>query len=169
MHLYDLMPSPVGELMLVATAQHLIGVHFSPHPNDVRSAGGWRLASGGTPADAILQRTRAQLDDYFAGRTTTFDLPLGASGTPFQTQVWNALRAIPFGETVSYGEIARRLGDPKAMRAVGAANGRNPIPIIVPCHRVIGANGSLTGFGGGIDRKRWLLAHEGIGRELDLR
>ena len=167
MPLYDLLPSPVGDLMLVASDTHLTGVLFTPHPDDV-TARGWRRATGGTAADAILERVRAQLDDYFAGRITTFDLPLGAQGTAFQTQVWRALQAIPFGHTISYGELARRIGDAKAMRAVGAANGRNPIPIIVPCHRVIGANGSLTGFGGGIERKRWLLAHEGAVPELAL-
>ncbi|HUF31029.1 MAG TPA: methylated-DNA--[protein]-cysteine S-methyltransferase [Gemmatimonadaceae bacterium] len=160
------MPSPVGELMLVATESHLVGVYFTPHPDE--SAGQWRRAAGGTAADAILARARAQLTEYFTGTVTQFDLPLQARGTPFQTQVWDALRAIPHGQTISYGELARRLGAPKAMRAVGAANGRNPIPIIVPCHRVIGARGDLTGFGGGLERKRWLLAHEG-GGELELR
>ena len=90
-----------------------------------------------------------------------FDLPLDAHGTPFQQRAWSALREIPFGQTISYAELARRTGDVRAVRAVGAANGRNPIPIIVPCHRVIGADGSLVGFGGGLERKRWLLEHEG--------
>ena len=168
MLIYSVIPSPVGELMLVATEDQLVGVRFSPHADLAGASRRSPPGQGGTRADAILDRTRAQLDAYFAGRSTTFDLPLGACGTPFQAKVWKALRAIPFGETVSYGELARRLGEPKAMRAVGAANGRNPIPIIVPCHRVIGADGSLTGFGGGIDRKRWLLAHEGVRLELDL-
>jgi methylated-DNA-[protein]-cysteine S-methyltransferase len=101
------------------------------------------------------------LEEYFARARTTFDLPLDPSGTAFQRRVWDALRAIPYGATTSYGELARRLGDPRATRAVGTANGQNPIPIIVPCHRVIGAHGELTGFGGGLDRKRWLLEHEG--------
>jgi methylated-DNA-[protein]-cysteine S-methyltransferase len=168
MLLYDIMPSPVGDLMLVANDTHLTGVRFAPHPNVDLAARGWRRARGGTPADEILASTRRQLDDYFAGVATEFELPLGPTGTSFQTRVWDALRGIPFGETISYGELARRLGDPKAMRAVGSANGKNPIPIIVPCHRVIGADGSLTGFGGGIDRKRWLLAHEGAWNELGL-
>jgi O-6-methylguanine DNA methyltransferase len=115
-----------------------------------------------------LDQLREELAEYFEGGRTDFALPLVYPGSPFQLRVWNALRAIPFGGTISYGELARRIGDPKAMRAVGAANGRNPIPIIVPCHRVIGADGSLTGFGGGLERKRWLLAHEGVGRELPL-
>ena len=165
MLVYDIIPSPVGDLLLVANETHLTGVRFAPHPTDM-AARGWSRTPAGSSADTILRRTREQLDEYFAGDITTFDLPLGPNGTPFQLQVWEALRGIPFGETISYGELARRLGDPKAMRAVGAANGRNPIPIIVPCHRVIGADGSMTGFGGGIDRKRWLLSHEGAFREL---
>jgi len=168
MTIFDVMPSPVGDLMLVATDARLTGVYFTPHPDDRARSGGWSRARGGTPADAILERTRTQLEKYFAGATTTFDVPLGPDGTPFQTRVWDALCMIPYGETISYGELARRLGEPKAMRAVGAANGRNPIPIIVPCHRVIGADGSLTGYGGGMERKRWLLAHEGVGVELEL-
>lgn len=165
---YDIMPSPVGDLMLVATDSHLTGVYFAPHPDPDARANDWRRANGGSPADAILERTREQLEKYFAGASRVFDLPLRPGGTPFQTRVWEALCLIPFGATISYGELARRLGEPKAMRAVGAANGRNPIPIIVPCHRVIGADGSLTGYGGGMGRKRWLLAHEGVGVELEL-
>lgn len=165
---YDVMPSPVGELMLVASDTHLAGVHFTPHPHGGITSGTWERASGGTAADSILAEARAQLTGYFSGASTQFDLRLDAQGTPFQTRVWEALRAIPHGQTISYGELARRLGAPKAMRAVGAANGRNPIPIIVPCHRVIGARGDLTGFGGGLERKRWLLAHEG-GGELVMR
>lgn len=166
---FDFMPSPVGELMLVASDSQLAGVYFTPHPDGGIVSGTWLRASGGTAADAILTKARAQLTDYFAGTVTEFDLPLGPQGTPFQTRVWEALRSIPHGRTISYGELARRLGAPKAMRAVGAANGRNPIPIIVPCHRVIGARGDLTGFGGGLERKRWLLEHEGGWKELALR
>ena len=110
----------------------------------------------------MLARARQQLEEYFAKTRTTFDLPLDAAGSAFEQQVWNALRTIPYGTTTSYGELARRLGDVKATRAVGAANGKNPIPIIVPCHRVVGARAELTGFGGGLDRKRWLLEHEGV-------
>ena len=113
-----------------------------------------------TEMDPVLAAAREQLDAYFDMRLTTFDLPLAPRGTDFQRRVWDALKTIPFGETISYAELARRIDQPKAMRAVGAANGRNPLMIIVPCHRVIGADGSLTGFGGGIDRKRWLLDHE---------
>ena len=102
-----------------------------------------------------------QLAEYFSGKRTTFDLKLGLRGTPFQLDVWQALRDIPYGDTISYAELARRIGKPNAVRAVGAANGANPIPVIIPCHRVIGSNGTLTGYGGGIERKQWLLAHEG--------
>lgn len=103
----------------------------------------------------------AQLVEYFAGKRTSFDVPVALRGTPFQLDVWNELRKIPYGHTISYAELAHRIGRPSAVRAVGAANGANPIPVIVPCHRVIGANGSLTGYGGGIERKQWLLALEG--------
>ncbi|MDQ4081216.1 MAG: methylated-DNA--[protein]-cysteine S-methyltransferase, partial [Gemmatimonadota bacterium] len=110
--------------------------------------------------DAVLAAAREQLEAYFDARLQQFDLPLEAQGTEFQHRVWNSLKRIPFGETISYAELARRVDKPKAVRAVGAANGRNPLMIIVPCHRVIGADGSLTGFGAGIDRKRWMLDHE---------
>jgi methylated-DNA-[protein]-cysteine S-methyltransferase len=103
----------------------------------------------------------AQLREYFAGTRRTFDVPLALRGTEFQRAVWSALVAIPYGETITYAELARRIGRPSAIRAVGAANGANPVPVIVPCHRVIGANGTLTGYGGGIERKQWLLALEG--------
>lgn len=102
-----------------------------------------------------------ELDEYFSGRRHTFTIPLAPNGTEFQLAVWNALRGVPYGDTVSYAELARRIGRPSAVRAVGAANGANPIAVVIPCHRVIGSNGSLTGYGGGIERKQWLLAHEG--------
>jgi O-6-methylguanine DNA methyltransferase len=108
----------------------------------------------------ILDQTAEQLDAYFSGSSTVFDLDLRAAGTPFQQRVWQALRTIPYGETVTYGELAQLLGQPTASRAVGLANGRNPISIIIPCHRVIGADGSMTGYGGGVTRKRWLLDFE---------
>jgi methylated-DNA-[protein]-cysteine S-methyltransferase len=145
--------SPVGPLTLVASDAGLVALLWrSPGPP---------LAPGN--ADPVLAETRQQLDTYFAGRLTRFDLPLGARGTPFQRRVWAALALIPFGETRSYAQIATGLGQPTATRAVGAANGRNPRSIVVPCHRVIGADGSLTGFGGGIAAKRFLLDLEGIG------
>ena len=112
------------------------------------------------PAPGVLADTRRQLSEYFAGERTTFELPLSAGGTPFQQRVWRALAAIPYGETVSYGELAATIGAPHAARAVGLANGRNPIPIVVPCHRVIGADGRLTGYGGGLERKWALLELE---------
>lgn len=159
------MPSPVGALLLVADDTGLTGVHFEPHTGRDAPAPGWRRADEAegaeSPAARVLADARAQLDAYFAGTRTTFDLPLAPHGTPFQQRVWSALRELAYGETISYLELARRVGDPRAVRAVGGANGRNPIPVIVPCHRVIGADGSLTGFGGGIERKRWLLRHEG--------
>lgn len=107
-----------------------------------------------------------QLTEYFRGERTTFDLPLAFDGTDFQKSVWRALLNIPFGETVSYGDIARTIGNPKAVRAVGGANGKNPISIVAACHRVVGSNGTLTGYGGGLWRKAWLLAHEGAGDRM---
>jgi len=167
--------TPIGELTLTATETALTGVYFpnsrhGPPPivpplHDVeRGPGGEdrrRAAADVGPASEILSRARQQLAEYFARARMTFDLPLAAEGTEFEHRVWDCLRTIPFGATTSYGEIARKLGDARNARAVGTANGKNPIPIIVPCHRVIGANGDLTGFGGGIERKRWLLEHEG--------
>jgi methylated-DNA-[protein]-cysteine S-methyltransferase len=123
-------------------------------PRDER----WEQQRG---SDTMLRETRKQLTAYFAGKLRTFDLPLAPNGTEFQRKVWTALTKIPYGTTTSYAAIARSIQSAAAIRAVGAANGRNPIPIIVPCHRVIGSDGSLTGFGGGLDRKRWLLHHEG--------
>lgn len=156
------MHSPVGDLTLAANDRGLAVVHFERYKHGPTPAAhaAWTRDDGRNPESGVLARAREQLTAYFAGTRRTFDLPLAPSGTPFQTRVWDELRRIPFGERTSYGELARRLGNPAASRAVGAANGRNPISIIVPCHRVVGANGSLTGFGGGIERKRWLLAHE---------
>ena len=148
--------SPLGELVLTASNIALIGVYF---PTSHREA--WLEDDGHGPASELLARARRQLTEYFARTRTTFELPLDPAGTIFQREVWDLLRTIPYGTTTSYGELARHLGDPRATRAVGAATGKNPIPIIVPCHRVVGANGYLTGFGGGLDRKRWLLEHEG--------
>ncbi|MGQ0618512.1 MAG: methylated-DNA--[protein]-cysteine S-methyltransferase [Panacagrimonas sp.] len=151
------MPSPIGELLLVGEGDALVGLYMIERKND---------PALGLCDDARLSVARQQLEAYFAGRRTSFELELRPMGTDFQRKVWAALREIPFGETISYGELARRIGQPSASRAVGLANGQNPISIIVPCHRVIGANGSLTGYGGGIERKRWLLAHEARGRSL---
>jgi methylated-DNA-[protein]-cysteine S-methyltransferase len=145
--------TPIGDLTLTASDTALTGVHFSPF-----EVGADWVQDERHP---MLVRTREQLTAYFAGARPTFDLPLDAPGSAFERRVWDALRAIPYGTTTSYGALARRLGDVKSTRAVGAANGKNPIPIIVPCHRVVGSKGELTGFGGGLDRKRWLLEHEG--------
>lgn len=158
---FSRLPSPVGELILTASDSGLTGIYFPNRDRPAKSRADWIEENGPGSESAILAQVRRQLAEYFAGTRTTFDLPLEPRGTEFQRRVWDALRAIPYGTTTSYGAIARRLGDPRATRAVGAANGQNPIPIIVPCHRVVGAKGELTGFGGGIDRKRWLLEHEG--------
>ena len=150
--------TPIGQIVLEADGDVLIGLRL---PND---AGRGRRDEE-TP---VLKEAATQLEEYFAGERTDFDLRTELDGTPFQREVWAALTRIPYGETISYGELARRVGRPKGPRAVGQANGRNPIAIIVPCHRVIGADGSLTGFGGGLDRKEWLLSHEGLPRTREL-
>jgi methylated-DNA-[protein]-cysteine S-methyltransferase len=141
--------SPVGELTLTSNGEALTAILFEnpryPLPEQPRGE------------DKIIAGARRQLDQYFAGKLKSFDLPLAPAGTPFQQSVWKALLAIPYGVTRSYGEQAKAIGNPAAVRAVGLANGRNPISIVIPCHRVIGANGSLTGYGGGMERKQWLL------------
>ena len=155
-------PSPVGELVLTASDTALKGVLFPVRRNRATPEEQPGVEDDGRgPAGALLARARRQLTEYFDRTRTTFDLPLDGTGSTFERRVWDLLRTIPYGATTSYGALARRLGDPRATRAVGAANGKNPIPIIVPCHRVLGARGELTGFGGGLDRKRWLLEHEG--------
>ena len=154
--------SPVGSLLLAGDGIRLRHVGFQCGTHPQRPQPGWTAARG--PFEAAI----AQFEEYFAGRRREFDLPLAPDGTDFQRRVWRALTAIPYGQTISYGELARRIGNPRASRAVGLANGANPLPIIVPCHRVIGANGSLTGFGGGLPIKQALLALEGsIPTELD--
>ena len=152
------MDSPVGKLTITALGGVLTGVHM----HNQRHAPA--LPPDCERDDAGLADVVAQLDAYFAGTLTDFDLPMAMSGTDFQRRVWAGLCEIPYGETISYGELARWVGNPKASRAVGLANGRNPIAIVVPCHRVIGADGSLTGYGGGLDRKVWLLEHEATHR-----
>jgi methylated-DNA-[protein]-cysteine S-methyltransferase len=157
--LFDLeLDSPTGMLRLIANDAALIAVLWDSDkklPSHFAGA----VRDDGHP---ILELAARQLREYFGGRRQTFDIPLEPHGTAFQKQVWMALREIPFGQTASYGQIAMRIGMPTASRAVGAANGRNPLPIIVPCHRVIGANGTLTGFGGGLSNKALLLALEGV-------
>lgn len=154
--------SPLGPLRLAASAAGLCAVHLASqrHMPDAPAPHWAALAPGDAPQRRILDAVRGQLDAYFAGRSTTFDVLLAAPGTAFQQRVWTGLRAIPYGRTISYGELARRIGHPTAVRAVGLANGRNPLSIVVPCHRVIGADGSMTGYGGGLERKIHLLAHE---------
>src|SRR6059036_3972265 len=125
-----------------------------------------RLGGSHRRTGCRIARARQQLEEYFARTRTTFDLPLEALGSAFEHRVWNALRQIPYGTTTSYGALAKLLGDKHATRAVGLANGKNPIPIIVPCHRVVGSKGELTGFGGGLDTKRWVLEHEGALMQL---
>jgi methylated-DNA-[protein]-cysteine S-methyltransferase len=145
--------TPVGMLTLVAGEGVLREVRF---PKDSEGQAALPEAQP-SEREVVLDDARRQLDEYFARKRRTFDLPLAPQGTPFQCAVWKALLGIGFGETASYRWIAHRIGNPKAVRAVGAANGANPLPIVIPCHRVIGADGSLTGFGGGLQRKRWLL------------
>jgi methylated-DNA-[protein]-cysteine S-methyltransferase len=149
MILYTTVSSPIGELMLCGDEESLTALHLPGHW--AKPAAGWRRD------DARFADVARQLEQYFDGERTTFDIPLRMQGGPFEREVWAELLRIPYGETASYGEIARRVGKPHASRAVGAANGRNPIAIIVPCHRVIGSDGALTGYGGGLERKRALL------------
>jgi len=153
---FDCIESPLGTMRLTATPEGLASICFAdetgmpaPGQDSVRD-----------PASAVLRRAAAQLGEYFAGRRRAFDLPLAPSGTPFQRAVWDAIATVPAGETISYTELARRAGHPGSFRAVGAATGRNPLAIVVPCHRIVGADGSLTGYAGGLARKRALLALE---------
>jgi len=151
---YTTFDSPVGQLMLVGDSKGLRRVSFSSSKRSAPPGVDWKLAKG--PFAEVIRQLRA----YFRGELKEFDLPLAMEGTEFQLRVWNALRTIPYGETISYAQLAERIGNPKAVRAVGLANGSNPIPIIVPCHRVIGSDGSLTGFGGGLSTKKLLLELE---------
>jgi methylated-DNA-[protein]-cysteine S-methyltransferase len=160
--LYEVVPSPIGRLIVASDGSAIAGVWMAnADPDDAH----WSDRRG---TDALLDEARSELTAYFDGRLKVFNVPLAPNGTDFQRRVWSALRKIPFGTTISYAELARRVSNTAAVRAVGAANGRNPIPIIVPCHRVIGSDGSLTGFGGGLDRKRWLLHHENVEHQGEL-
>lgn len=184
--------SPVGRLMIAGSDEGLRAVEFPSSQHPVPRHGSWQmldpddikgLSNGTAKADGtggsgeptppvqvinLLRNTQRQLDDYFAGQRQHFELPLAPQGTPFQLQVWQALRAIPYGETWSYAQLAEHIGNPRSVRAVGAANGKNPIAIIIPCHRVIGANGSLVGFGGGLATKEKLLSLESAQQRLSL-
>jgi methylated-DNA-[protein]-cysteine S-methyltransferase len=151
---YSELDSPVGALLLLGDERALQGLYM--HEQKHRPT----LPDGCERNDKAFRAVREQLRAYFAGKLRTFEVALAGKGSEFQKQVWRGLLEIPFGDTESYGQLARRIGNEKASRAVGLANGRNPIGIIVPCHRVVGANGSLTGYGGGLTRKQWLLEHE---------
>ena len=146
---YTFVATPIGEILVAGDAEAVHEIHFKAKPND-----GW------VRDDDALHVASVQLRSYFSGKRLDFDLPLVLHGTEFQRAVWTELQRIPFGETTTYAALAERIGKPSAVRAVGAANGANPIPIVIPCHRVIGSSGSLTGFGGGLPVKRWLLDHE---------
>ena len=152
--LYTVMPSPLGAVTIQDNEQGLLGIWFetcTTKPYDLGERDDQHI---------VLSQTVTQLEEYFAGLRNEFDLPLAATGTDFQTQVWYALTTIPYGETWSYQDLANAIGNPKAVRAVGLANGKNPISIVVPCHRVIGKSGKLTGYAGGVERKQRLLALE---------
>ena len=151
--------SPLGTVTLQANEQGLLGVWFETHTTKPEDLG---IQEDSFP---IFQSVKEQLERYFAGDAVQFDVPIAAKGTPFQQSVWHALTNIPYGETWSYAQLADAIGNPKAVRAVGLANGKNPVSVIVPCHRVIGKNGKLTGYAGGIERKQRLLTIEGIGQE----
>lgn len=158
-HTFSVIPSPLGPITLVGTGSGLSGVYFENQSHWPKDSASWiPEADPARFAPAV-----AALDGYFSGKKKSFALPLDiSSGTAFQRSVWKALRKIPFGKTITYGELAEKIGAPSAVRAVAAAVGRNPHAIMTPCHRVIGRNGTLTGYAGGLDRKRWLLAHEGV-------
>jgi methylated-DNA-[protein]-cysteine S-methyltransferase len=149
--LYTEIDSPVGELLLVGDGCTLSRLSFQGARRPVAINPSWERCDG------AFENATGQLTEYFDRDRRTFDLPLELAGNPFERRVWAALRKIPYGETVSYGQIAAQIGQPSAARAVGLANGRNPVALVVPCHRVIGANGSLTGYGGGLERKQFLL------------
>jgi len=153
--LYLFHPSPIGDLLLAGDGAALSLIGFPAGKGHHKPGAGW------TEDGAAFSSARRQLDAYFDGTLREFNLPLTPRGTGFQLAVWEALTHIPYGQTIAYRDLAIRIGNPAAVRAAGAANGANPLPIVIPCHRVIGADGSLTGFGGGIETKRWLLRHEG--------
>ena len=159
---YDFYDSPHGQMLLVASDEGLAGVYFEGQKYHPEIAPEWRHDAG----RAALRGAKRELAEYFAGRRERFETPLAPHGTPFQRAVWNAISTVAFGETITYGELARRAGYPGSVRAAGAATGRNPLTIIVPCHRIVGSTGSLTGYAGGLDRKRALLALES--RQADL-
>jgi methylated-DNA-[protein]-cysteine S-methyltransferase len=167
MVLFDTIESPVGTLTLAERGGRVCLLHFGAHGPSVDAMFD-RWYPGEPRAQQEISALRGLLSRYFAGEVGLLDgISVELNGTPFQKRVWQALRRIPGGTTISYAELARRIGEPSAIRAVGTANGANPVAVIVPCHRVIGSNGKLTGYGGGLPRKQWLLEHEGVvGRSL---
>jgi len=162
MRYYDTFDSPWGGMLIAASDQGVSGIYFSRQKYYPKRGKEWQHA----PGNAHLKRAKKQLGEYFAGKRKHFDLELDPAGSPFQKHVWKAIAGVPYGETISYGELARRAGFPEGARAAGAATGRNPISIVVPCHRIVGSNGKLTGYAGGLDKKRALLALESGEREL---
>lgn len=152
---YAYLDTPIGTLLIAGDANAVLQITFPSRGKAAKAEAGWVESQRGPVGEAIRQ-----LREYFAGKRTGFDLPLAPRGTEFQRSVWRQLQEIPYGETISYGELARRVGNPKASRAVGSANGANPLPIVIPCHRVIAGNGTLGGFGGGLPMKQTLLALE---------
>lgn len=162
MRYYDTFESPQGGMLLVANDQGLAGIFFNRQKHHPKRQADWKKA----PHHRVLQQAKRELTEYFSGKRKRFEVALAPQGTSFQQQVWKAISTVGFGETITYGELARRAGHPGSARAAGAATGRNPIGIIVPCHRIMGSDGSLTGYAGGLGRKRALLALEGVGRDL---
>jgi len=159
---YATIKSPIGELMLVADDTALTGVYFGGHDHVPAASEGWTRDA----QHPVLRKAALQLQEYLSGKRKSFEIPLRLTGTDFQEKVWQQIARIPYGETISYAELAKRAGNPQAIRAAGTTTGRNPVSIIVPCHRVVGKNGGLGGFGGGLDRKRFLLSLERSGQPL---
>ena len=162
MRYYDRFKSPQGGMLLVASDDGLAGIYFDRQKHHPKLASEWKQNRG----HKVLRQTRRELEEYFSGKRKRFEVALDPEGTPFQRAVWKAISTVGFGKTISYGELARRAGHPGSARAAGAATGRNPIGIIVPCHRIMGSDGSLTGYAGGLNRKRALLELEGATRDL---
>jgi methylated-DNA-[protein]-cysteine S-methyltransferase len=156
MRYYDFYESPHGQMLLVANDEGISGIYFDGQKHLPRLESAWRRDAG----HVLLRQAKRELAEYFGGKRQRFETALAPDGTPFQRAVWKAISTVDFGKTITYGELARRAGSPGNARAAGAATGRNPISIIVPCHRIVGSNGSLTGYAGGLDRKRALLALE---------
>ncbi len=151
--LYAVVPSPIGNLLLTSDGEALTGLHMDKN-------NGFDIDPDWEEDKSAMAPAIEQLSAYFVGELRTFDLKMELEGTPFQKRVWKELQRIPFGKTISYQELARRVGNPKASRAVGSANGKNPVAVIIPCHRVIATGGTLGGYGGGLERKEWLINHE---------